>query len=293
MIMADSMYLKPLKPTQLTDIYIAFMDAFSDYPLPFRLTKEQFVRKFVQKLSLDFSLSAGAYEYDGSLAAFIFTAINRYEDKLTAYIGGTGVRVKNRGERLTTQMYEYLTPLFKRHKVSQCVLEVLITNHRAIKAYEAIGFERTKYFKCYALERDKPTFNKVELPTNVEIKTVQNPNWKLYQQFSDYKPSFLDSIEMISGNHINEVIIEMKQEDVCIGYAIYQPSFGRISQIGVDAEKRRQGVGKALVDHMFKTCSLKRLTIVNVNDAATTTKKFFESIGFDNQIDQYEMIMAL
>lgn len=291
--MADSLYIKPLKPAELTDAYIAFMDAFSDYPLPFKLTKEQFVRKFVQKLRLDFGLSAGAYMYDGSLAGFIFTAVNQYEGVRTAYNGGTGVRVRYRGNRITTQMYEYLIPLFKANSINQCVLEVLTSNDKAIKAYKAIGFEKTKYFKCYALERSKPNYEKVDLPINREIVTVKAPNWNLYKSYMDYKPSFLDSTEMLTENLSNEVIIEMREDDVCIGFAIYQPAFGRISQIGIDPGKRRQKIGTALIDHVFKSSSLKRLSIVNVNDEATATKRFFENIGFDNQIDQFEMKMGL
>lgn len=290
-MIADSMYMTPLDPHNLTDIYITFMDAFSDYPVAFHLTKEQFARKFVQKLNLDFSLSAGAHNYDGSLAGFIFTALSEYEGKLTAYNGGTGVRPRYRGNQLTTQMYEYLLPLLESKKVKQCVLEVLTSNERAIKAYERIGFKKTKYFKCYALS--KQDYNETERLDQWRLIKVDGPNWELYEKFYELPPSFLDSQKMIDKNLENEIVIELQEENKCIGFAIYQPTFGRISQIGTDPNKRNQGVGKALIDYIFLTSELNKLTVINVNDEATNTKSFFEGIGFDNQIDQYEMTLSL
>lgn len=286
------MYMKALKPVDLTEMYITFLDAFSDYPIPFKLTKEQFVRKFVQKLKIDFGLSSGAYNYDGSLAGFIFTAINYYEGQLTAYNGGTGVRPRYRGFRLTTQMYEYLIPLFQEKNIKQCVLEVLTSNSRAIKAYEGIGFVKTKLFKCYVLNENQPSFKDVKAKS-FEIIQVKYPNWNLYERFCDYQPSFLDSSRMIADNLANETIIEARENDVCIGFAIFQPNFGRISQIGIEHSNRRNGIGSGLMEYIYESSVIKKLTIINVNDEASGTKEFFSSLGFENQIDQYEMIMPL
>ncbi|MTI39733.1 GNAT family N-acetyltransferase [Fulvivirga lutimaris] len=290
--MADSIYIKNLKPVDLTEMYITFLDAFSDYAIPFKLTKEQFVRKFVQKLKIDFNLSAGAFNYDGSLIGFIFSAVNYYDGKLTAYNGGTGVRPRYRGQQLTTQMYEYLAPLFNERKIKQCVLEVLTSNDRAIKAYQNIGFEKTRFFKCYILT-DVDNLKVGANRTSADIFAVRYPNWDVYDKFCDYQPSFLDSSRMISDNLANETIIEARIDDECVGFAIFQPSFGRISQIGIKSDVRRKGIGSAIINYIFEASLQKKLTIINVNDEAEGTKSFFTKLGFDNQIDQYEMILSL
>ncbi|MEQ8478857.1 GNAT family N-acetyltransferase [Fulvivirga sp.] len=290
--MADSIYIKNLKPVDLTEMYITFLDAFSDYAIPFKLTKEQFVRKFVQKLKIDFNLTAGAFNYDGSLIGFIFSAVNYYDGKLTAYNGGTGVRPRYRGQQITTQMYEYLRPLFDERKIKQCVLEVLTSNDRAIRAYQNIGFEKTRFFKCYILA-DVDNLKVMANNTNVDIFAVRHPNWDVYDKFYDYQPSFLDSSRMITDNLANETIIEARIEDECVGFAIFQPSFGRISQIGIKPDSRRNGIGSAIINYIFEGSLQKKLTIINVNDEAEGTKSFFTKLGFDNQIDQYEMILSL
>ncbi|HNP19547.1 MAG TPA: GNAT family N-acetyltransferase [Fulvivirga sp.] len=291
--MSDSVYIKPLKPLDLTEMYITFIDAFSDYPLPFKLTKEQFVRKFVQKLKIDFHLSAGAFSYDGAMAGFIFSAVNYYEGKLTSYNGGTGVRPRYRGNQLTARMYAHLIPLLKEKKIKQCVLEVLTSNARAIKAYESIGFEKTKFFKCFNLSKKALKLKKKENTSIDELISVKYPNWDVYEKFNDFPPSFLDSSRMITDNLANETIIEARHQDQCIGYAIYQPSFGRISQVGIDPNMRRKGVGSAIINYIYQTSNHKSLTIINVNNESEGTKHFFESLGFENQVDQYEMIMPI
>lgn len=287
--MAESFYLRSLKPLDLTEMYIAFLDAFSDYPIAFKLTKEQFVRKFVEKLKIDFALSIGAYDYD-ALAGFIFTSVNHYEGKLTAYNGGTGVRPQYRGNKLTTQMYDYLTPLLAERKIKQCVLEVLTENQKAINAYEHVGFTKTKYFKCFKLSS---TVLQRPIDISLDIFSIARPDWHVYEKFSDYTPSFLDSPQMIMSNLANEEVIEAHHENQCVAYAIFQPSFGRISQLGVHPDFRGKGIGSAIVSYMYERSLQKSLTIINIDKDAQDTINFFSRIGFENQIDQYEMILSL
>ena len=286
----SKLQIRSLRPVDLTDMYITFLDSFSDYKVPFRLTKEQFVRKFVEKLKIDFSLSAGAYE-DNSLVGFVFTAVNYYEGKLTAYNGGTGVRPSSRGKKLTIKMYDFLIPLFQERKIKQCVLEVLTENDRAIKAYRSIGFRETKYFRCFKFDSKHL---KVKPPkVNLEIFGVKHPSWDVYERFANQAPSFLDSSLMINDNLASETIVEAYSEGKCVGYAIYQSAFGRISQIGVAPEVRGKGVGSSLVKYIQETSKQKILTVINIQREATNTINFFQSLGFKNQLNQYEMIMPL
>lgn len=287
--MAESFYLRSLKPLDLTEMYIAFLDAFSDYPVAFKLTKEQFVRKFVEKLKIDFALSIGAYDYD-ALSGFIFTSVNHYNGKLTAYNGGTGVRPAYRGNKLTTQMYNYLVPLLQERKIKQCVLEVLTENKKAINAYKQVGFVPTKYFKCFKLST---SLLKRPLDLSLDIFSIARPDWHVYEKFSDYTPSFLDSPQMITSNLANEEVIEAHTENKCVGYAIFQPSFGRISQLGVHPHFRNKGIGSAMIAYMHNRSLQKELTVINIDKEAADTLNFFSRIGFDNQLDQYEMVLSL
>ncbi|WP_185152598.1 GNAT family N-acetyltransferase [Fulvivirga aurantia] len=281
---------RQLKALDLTDMYLAFLSAFSDYPIDFKLSKEQFVRKFVEKLKIDFGLSVAAFDEE-NLCSFIFTSVNYYEGKLTAYNGGTGVRPPYRGKKLTEGMYEYLTPLLHDRGIKQCVLEVLTENQRAIKAYTNVGFTKSKTYKCFRLASPYKLKRRVDFP--IKIYAVKEPTWHLYERFATDDPSFLDCSQMISQNLANESIIEAHLDGACVGYAIFQSAAGRVSQIAVDNKFRQHGIGAALLNYMYELSIQKNLTVININIEAKETLTFFERLGFENQINQYEMVLTL
>jgi ribosomal protein S18 acetylase RimI-like enzyme len=284
------MYIRSFRPVDLTDMYLTFLDAFSDYPVGFRLSKDQFVRKFVEKLHISFDLSVGAYEGDG-LAGFIFTSVNQYASKLTAYNGGTGVRPRYRGQGIVPRLYTHLLPLFHQKSIEQCVLEVLVNNTRAIHVYEQLGFEKTRFFHCFKLENAAfPFHNRAQ---EVYVEQVMQPDWLLYQECMSYTPSFLDSTLMVRENLTYESVIEAKYEGKCVGFAIYQAYLGRISQIAVHPEYRQKGIGTKLMHHIYQHSATKELTIINVDAENTATRAFFESLGFADQLQQHEMILHL
>lgn len=290
--MDEKFTIRSIKANELTEMYLTFLDAFSDYPVSFKLSKEHFVRKFVQKLNIDFHLSSGTFDYSGAMMAFIFTSVDYYLNKKTAYNGGTGVRPRYRGQKITQSMYEFLIPLFKREQITQCVLEVLVENTKAIKTYEKIGFEKSQVFKCFKLASGK--LNAVKAPSvNLEIFNVNTPNFNTYNKFNNYFPSFLDSSKLLIHNLANETVVEARHQGACVGYAIFQPSIGRISQVGVDPDKRNMGIGSSLIKYIFDTSNQKSLSILNVSDQAVDTLQFFENIGFKNELDQYEMVLEI
>lgn len=289
--MPSQLQIRSLKPVDLTEMYLAFLDSFADYEVPFKLTKEQFVRKFVEKLKIDFQLSIAAFDHEERLAGFIFSTVNYYEGKLSAYNGGTGVRPGYRGRNLTAKMYQFLVPILRERKVKQCVLEVLTRNARAIRAYKSIGFRETKYFRCFKLSNRPLEVYPPAVP--VEFFSVKSPRWELYETFADHHPSFLDSSLMINQNLANETVIEAHFKGKCVGYAIFQSVFGRISQIAVAPEMRRNGIGANMIRYIYMSSHQKSLTVINVDQKALVTQIFFQSLGFENQLDQYEMILSL
>ena len=227
----------------------AFLEAFSDYPLRFDFTQKEFQKKFVQKLNINFKLSPAAFHH-AEIVAFIFTSIAQYDGQLTAYNGGTGVIPDFRGQRLTRQLYNFIFPLLKEHQVKQCVLEVLTTNFKAIRAYQAVGFEKSRYFNCFKLS-SQPVMNST-INSQVEIFPCLAPDWDLFACFDDTNTSFLDSQSLLQRNVTNEFIVTAKQGGLIAGYMVYQQN-GRISRIAVDRKHRQKGIGSAMVNHAFRT----------------------------------------
>ena len=103
--MNNAFTIRSLTPEDVPEILIAFKQAFSDYVISVNLTHDLFKKRFIDKLQMNFELSAGVFLQE-TLVGFIFTSIHEFQGKLTAYNGGTGVIPKFRGHGLTQQMYE-------------------------------------------------------------------------------------------------------------------------------------------------------------------------------------------
>lgn len=287
--MPEEFTIKTLEPELLTDMYLTFLDSFSDYQIPFKLNKKQFVDKFVKKLQIDFDYSVGVWDEKQGMVAFIFTSISTYQTKITAYNGGTGVRPSARGHGLVRKMYDFLIPLLKKKGVQQCVLEVLVQNEQALRAYESVGFTKSNHFKCYKLEKPDLRFAKL---SNVSFAVRSTPQTALYTTFIDDSASFLDTL--IFNDDLDRVkVIEAYDKNKCIGYLIYQPGFSRINHLAVSPIYRRSGVATGLVNELILQEEVEHITVLNVAEDSQTLNAFFKKMGFENQLNQFEMKLPL
>lgn len=284
--MGSEIDFSSLQRKDLGAIYQSFQKAFSDYLIKFEMTQVDFEKKFVEKLQMAFDDSGGAW-HNGSLIGFIFTAIENYEGLKTAYNGGTGVVPEYRGQDISGRLYQHLLPRFQKSGIRKCLLEVITTNSRAIKAYQKLGFEKTRIFKCYKIVQRQPARS-----VDCSIKMAAKPDWVEYDRMKDFEPSFLDINNKVQNNLRNERIMESWHEGRCAGYAIYQSTTGRISQLAVRPDLRGNGFGSELIRRIQSEATNRTVTIINVPEGEATNQAL-SRIGFENQLDQYEMELGL
>lgn len=284
------MTIQYLSPSLLPATQQAFQAAFADYEIAVNLDLPQFKKRFEDKLQVNFDASAVAVE-GNQVVGFIFTNIAEYQGKLTAYNGGTGVIPSFRGKQLTQKMYEFLLPRFRELKVQQCLLEAITTNLKALHVYQKIGFKKTRLMRCYKYVPEHHQITESNKP-EINIFEQKEPDWHLYKYFHDIEPSYLDQDALVKKNLKNEKVIEAVIHGGTIGYAVYQNENGRISQMAVHPDYRNQGIGTWLIKHIFQD-SNKKLTILNIEDDYQPFHKFFKSRGFENEINQHEMVMNL
>jgi ribosomal protein S18 acetylase RimI-like enzyme len=264
--------------------------AFIDYIVPIHLSQGQFIQKIIQKTNISFKYSVGSY-YNRKLVGFIYNSMNYYEDKKTAYNGGTGVIADFRGNRLTERMYESVLPKLMKNGIEQCILEVISNNKPAIKVYENLGFKRTKFYHCMKLTDQSPYLQKIK-NKNFDLVVTSNPKWKKYSNFCDYSTCFLDSFPLLKKNRENETIIEAYLDQRLIGFLIFNRIMGRVEQIGVDHNYRDRGIGSILIKKMIKICGKKPIYILNLNERYHDLLNFFLRLGFRNEIDQFEFKLS-
>lgn len=264
----------------------SFTEAFEDYAVNFELSYHQFANRLLRKLNIEFDYSMGAFSGD-KLVGFLFHTINTYDRKMMAYNGGTGIIPGHRGYGLTKKMYEILIPSIATSGAQAIVLEVLKTNKIAIKTYRQIGFEKIRIFESFRL------INEVEMKETRDLSILKSVDLKAeYETFGNQSVSFGDTFDQLQYNLENERILEAWISNEPVGYIIFQPSLGRISQFAVQKQFRRKGIGTNLIREAQNE-SLKPLTVINVHKRDHETIKFLGATGFIHSLTQLEMQLPL
>ena len=102
-------------------LYEAFIEAFSDYVIPFALTDTQF-RNHINLNGVDLERTVGCFEGD-LLIAFSLNGFGKWNGDATVYDAGTGVNPGFRRQGVSEAMFEMMMPIFKSEGIEQWLLE--------------------------------------------------------------------------------------------------------------------------------------------------------------------------
>ena len=279
------MEFKTLEDTSIAELMHTFNDAFSDYSVPFHLTKEQLLNKIVAE-SIHKEFSFGAFE-DGKLIAFILHGIATVEGQKIAYNAGSGVIPDKRGNKFISKLYETAFPLLKQNSIRTIRLEVLSDNEVAKKIYSALGFTKKRILNCYKGSiADHPS------EVQCSIQYIYQPDWKLLQSFWDWNPSWQNSISSINNSWSQLDTIGIYSDDTLVGYAVLNPKLNRILQFSISKEHRQSGFAKQLFRYIALNKS-KTISLLNIDDQAVETHSFLTSSGLTVFLNQIEMELTL
>ncbi|KAA5531611.1 GNAT family N-acetyltransferase [Paenimyroides baculatum] len=277
--------LKTLQNVTTEKLLEVFNLSFSDYVVPFCLTKEQLEEK-IQSNGIKLEFSVGAFE-DDELIAFILHGYDTIENLKIVYNAGTGVIPAKRGNKLTAKLYEYVLPILQENDIDKLLLEVITTNEPAIKTYKNIGFKIIRELDCY-----KGSLNIISTNNNFEILELEAYDWKKMHSFWDIKPSWQNSVTAVEKLKNSNISIGVYGEEKLLGYTIFNPITKRIQQLSVDKNYRTKRVGQQLLKHISTNYG-KEISVINVDSTSKETMKFFNGMGMDIYIKQYEMELAL
>lgn len=261
------MVIRPLTAADFDAIHAAFLSAFSDYVVPFSLTREQ----------LDEMLTRRGWVPEASVAAFdedriVAFTLNGVEGE-RGYDSGTGVVPSHRRHGLARQLMQASERLLRERGCSEYVLEVLEANERAAKLYLSEGFVISRGLQCWRLEQ---AGDPLPLPAG-----IAHPEWW------DVQPSWQNSSASIA--RARDARLTLGDED---GYVIVFPGNGDVPQLAVRPEARRRGIGTRLL-RAAATAAGKPLRIMNVDERDAGTAAFLESAGATKFVRQLEMIKRL
>ena len=279
-----------LNESYFTRLYDAFMEAFSDYVVPFVLTADQF-RNHINLNAVDLDLTVGCVAGD-RLIGFSLNGFGLWKGRSTVYDAGTGVVPDWRRQGVSDGMFDLMLPAFKEKAIEQFLLEVVTTNSGAVRLYEKLDFRVVRVLAL--LQCDGRLEVTRETPPGVELRDIDEPDWELLATFWDGDPSWQNSIDAVNRSRKLKRMIGAYADGKCIGYIVFSSRFGRVAQIAVDKEFRKQGVGSALVMAMqSQTADGFSMQVINIDKSLTEAMRFFGNRGFRETLSQLEMIKQL
>ncbi|MDU1904592.1 MAG: GNAT family N-acetyltransferase [Dysgonomonas sp.] len=282
------MEIKSLAKTSFDTIFEAFAQAFTDYEI--QINKEQ-LEAMLKRRGFNPDLSFAAFD-GNKITAFTFNGTGEFIGIPTAYDTGTGTLKEYRGQGLATQIFEYSIPYLRAAGIQQYLLEVLQHNAKAVSVYKNIGFETTREFYYFG-QKNEEVLNETIPALPFSIKQIDLKEAFPFSDFWDFHPSWQNSFESIKRAADGFVSLGTFIENQLIGYCVFEPVSGDITQIAVDKKYRRKGVASALLREMIKLNKNDSLKVVNTDITCHSITDFLKAKNIGIKGKQYEMIREI
>ncbi len=274
-------------PNIAPDILLeTFNEAFAEYFVPVQVTASQMRDKMLND-AIDLSISVGAFD-QGRLVGFILHGSGMVDGLKTVYNAGTGVLPSHRGQGLTRKMYEFVIPELKKLGYKLSVLEAITENAPAIRVYESVGFERTRAVHCFRGNIHQQPGREGDW----KITSIELPENEVVQRWWDWQPTWQNSWAAACRTVDQFKSLGAFRGEQLIGYVSYHPDKGRIQQIAVQPQFRRQGVATSLVGQVSRDCTVP-MSVINIDEKAQADLGFFLSVGMEELLGQFEMKLVL
>ena len=272
------MTVKHLGNTDFSVIMECFLSAFDGYFVKMPTDHDYYKQRW-KAAKVNFELSYGMFD-DDKLVGFIIHAIDKREGNINAFNTGTGVIPAYRGKRIVNSIYNYAISDLIKNGVTKSVLEVIIENEKAIKAYKCVGFKVCKTFKCFGGELSvrKNKINSLEVSFS-EISWEQMPNQDKYSWDFHYR-------SLKRGNSKYYKVIN--NGNVESFFAINTEN-GTINQLEV--LNNQLGNWERLLSAVQSIS--KHVRIINIDDRLIDKITAIENSGLKNTVNQYEMELIL
>ena len=283
--MTGTISLSQATPQQVLD---AFMEAFSDYAVGF--TREE-IERMLERRGYKPALSIGAVA-DGRIVAFILNGYGSFQGEKTCYDCGTGTVPAYRGKGFAGKLFEQSIPTLREAGVRNYLLEVLCDNEAAIKVYRNAGFKVCANYDCY---------NQAVGNLNIKARTVANPDIRTLdpdklgtmEMFTDFTPSWQNSLESISRGRDGLKIKGAFLDNEAVGFCVTDPSTGDLTQIAVRQDVRRRGIGTALLANALTDFRAQRIKALNIEASCKSLTGFLSAMNFEKGLSQFAMMRPI
>jgi len=280
------MEIKSLEKTDFETLFVAFSKAFADYDI--QLNADE-LKTMWKRRGFNPKLSFAAFE-GNDIVAFTLNGIGNFNGQKMAYDTGTGTLKEYRGKGLATKIFEHSIPYLKKANINHYLLEVLQHNSKAVSVYQKMGFEVTRELNYFFWTNNEI---KNEIKSTCSVERIDIENHLFVSDFWDFYPTWQNSFESINRAKEDFVSFGAFVEKKLVGYCVFEPNSGDITQIAVDKSYRRKGIGTILLNETSKLNKLPQTKLLNTETSCTSIVDFLKSKNIEITGKQFEMIKRI
>jgi methyltransferase (TIGR00027 family) len=282
----------------LTDVPIdevqqCMQESFADYQLDMSYMTIEAMKHRNAICRNDPTCSVGAFD-GNKMVGYLNVGVDYFNGDLTAFDGGTGVIKDYRGQGIAGKMLSKSVEELKRREIKKFMLEVLQPNTAAIRAYEKEGFTIARNLKCYeiAIEYYKGTTKEI---AGVEIINISVNELEKYWSFIEHPISWEHMLTGLKAVADELIIMAAYNENQCIGFIVYTPALCWVTAIGLAPQHKYYAeLVDCLISNLFKDIDPIRPKVsVNNLEEDDILNPILIELGFENPVDQFEMIKEL
>lgn len=273
------MKVNNLSKVSFDEVLDCFLKAFENYYVKVPTDKE-YHRQRWDAAKVDFNLSYGMFDNE-KLIGFIIHAVDKRFDIKTAFNTATGVIPEYRGRRIVKSIYDFAMIDLRKNGIEKSILEVITKNEKAIRAYEGVGFEICKEYKCYAGKIQSESEPQIEL----QKMSTKDYNWKKLPNQQLYSWDFQKET-IIEGNY---VLYEVMNNNKPESYFIIHPEKKYLAQF--DIFNKNKKIWKRLFNAIGQVVD--EVKIINVDKRLRDKIDYIRFLELQNTINQYEMELKI
>lgn len=283
------MEIKSLEKTDFKTISLAFGNAFADYDMQI---SENELKTMCKRRGFSPDLSFAAFEGE-RIVAFTLNGIGEFNGVKMAYDTGTGTLKDYRGQGLATKIFDYSIPYLKEANIHHYLLEVLQHNTKAVSVYRKIGFKVTRELNYFVWENEKIKNEIKNTHAGYLVETFDLNQYAHVSDFWDFYPSWQNSFESIDRAREDFINLGVFADKQLIGYCIFEPNSGDITQIAVDKAHRRKNIASLLLQKVSKLNKHTKTKLINADTTCLSIVEFLKAKNIDITGKQFEMIKEL
>lgn len=282
------MEIKSLDKVDFSTIFVAFSQAFANYEV--QINKAQ-LQTMLKRRGFNASLSFAAFE-GSEIVAFTLNGTGNFNSVPTAYDTGTGTLDDYRGKSLAFTIFKYSIPFLREAGIKHYLLEVLQHNTKAVSVYRKLGFEVSREFN-YFIQKNEEVKNDIEGNALYSIRHIRFEEIDFVSDFWDFRPSWQNSFESIKRAPEDFVNLGLFVENKLVGYCVFEPASGDITQLAVDRKNRRKGGASLLLKELVRLNKNDTIKVVNTDVLCGSITSFLKAKNVDITGKQFEMIKKI